>query len=96
MLHGDAKVLEGYFGTYYRPEKGMVIPKAFIARIADDVIMQCEELSKKGGADISDERKQVIEEIEKEIQGINNITMIRFILGVVRSYKRNGGTDNEQ
>lgn len=37
---------------------------------------------------MSDERKQVIEEIVKEIEGISNIAMIHFILGVVRSYKK--------
>ncbi|MDE7177056.1 MAG: sporulation initiation factor Spo0A C-terminal domain-containing protein [Lachnospiraceae bacterium] len=88
MLHGDVEFLEKYFGTYYKPEKGTIMPKAFIARIADDVKIQCEELSKKGDTDIPDERKQVIEEIVEEIEGISNIAMIRFILSVVRSYKK--------
>lgn len=87
MLHGDVEFLEKYFGAYYKQEKGTVMPKAFIARIADDVKLQCEELSKKGDADMPDERKQVIEEINKEIEGISNIAKIRFILDIVRSYK---------
>ncbi|MBD5495439.1 MAG: hypothetical protein HDR12_14030 [Lachnospiraceae bacterium] len=71
----------------------MVMPKAFISRIADDVKMQCEELSKKDFADVSDERKQVIEEINKEIEGISNIAKISFILDVIKSYKEKGVTE---
>lgn len=93
MLHGDVEFLEKYFGTYYKPEKGTVRPKAFIARIADDVNIQCEELSEKGDADMPDERKHVIEEINKEIESINNIEKIRFILGTIKSYKEKGGTE---
>lgn len=37
---------------------------------------------------MADERKQVIEEIVKEIEDISNIARIRFILSVVRSYKK--------
>lgn len=93
MLHGDAEFLESYFGMAYSPEKGTVMPKAFITRIADDVKMQCEELSEKGDVDMSDERKQVIEEINKEIEGISNIAKIRFLLDVIKSYKEKGVTE---
>ena len=40
---------------------------------------------------MADERKQIIEELTKEVEGINNIAMIRFILGVVRSLKKKWG-----
>lgn len=39
---------------------------------------------------MTDERKQIIDEIIKEIEGISNIAKIRFILYVVRSYKSGG------
>lgn len=42
---------------------------------------------------MTDERKQIIEEINKEIEEINNISVIRFILGVVRSYKKGGAKE---
>lgn len=93
MLREDIEFLESYFGRCYRAEKGMVMPKTFISRIADDVKMQCEEFSKKDFADVPKERKQVIEEINKEIEGIGNIAKIRFILDVIKSYKEKGGTE---
>lgn len=37
-----------------------------------------------------DERKQVIAELNKEIEEISNIAMIRFILNIIRSYKKGG------
>lgn len=49
MTCGDIEFLENYFGRCYRADKGTVKPKAFIIRIADDIKMQCEEFSKKGG-----------------------------------------------
>lgn len=39
---------------------------------------------------MTDERKQIIDEIIKEIEEISNIAKIRFILNVVRSYKKGG------
>lgn len=39
---------------------------------------------------MSDERKQVIDEIKKEVDEIKNIAVIRFILGVIKSYKKGG------
>ena len=40
---------------------------------------------------MSDERKEVIAELNKEIGGIRNIAMVRFILNVVLSFKRKWG-----
>ena len=39
---------------------------------------------------IPDEKKQVIQELVKEVETINNIAKIRFILSIVRSYKKGG------
>ena len=39
---------------------------------------------------IPDERKEVIAELFKEIEGIHNIAKIRFILNIVRNYKKGG------
>lgn len=39
---------------------------------------------------MNDEKKQIIDELVKEVEGIGNISMIRFILSVVRSYKKGG------
>lgn len=38
------------------------------------------------------ERKQIIEELTREVESINNIAMIRFILGIVRSFKKGGAS----
>lgn len=43
------------------------------------------------GMQMSDERKEVIAELNKEIGGIRNIAMVRFILNVVKSFKRKWG-----
>lgn len=37
-----------------------------------------------------EEKKQIIEELVKEVEEISNIAMIRFILLIVRSYKKGG------
>lgn len=42
---------------------------------------------------MSEERKAVITELVKEIEGINNIAVIRFILNVVKSFKKSGKCD---
>lgn len=39
---------------------------------------------------MADEKKKIIEELVKEVEGIGNISMIRFILSVIRSYKKGG------
>lgn len=39
---------------------------------------------------MSDERKKVIAELLEEIEGIHNIAKIRFILKIVKSYKKGG------
>lgn len=36
---------------------------------------------------MTDERKEVISQLMKEVEGINNIAKIRFILSVVQAYK---------
>lgn len=38
---------------------------------------------------MSEERKEVIAELVKEVEGISNIAVIRFILNVVKSFKEN-------
>lgn len=38
---------------------------------------------------MSEERKEVIAELVKEVEGINNIAVIRFILNVVKSFMEN-------
>lgn len=40
---------------------------------------------------MSDERKEVIAELGKEIEEITNIAMIRYILYVVQAFKRKWG-----
>ncbi|NBI89614.1 hypothetical protein D3Z45_03195 [Lachnospiraceae bacterium] len=51
------------------------------------------DISKEPGSgmQMSDERKEVIAELNKEIGGIRNIAMVRFILNVVKSFKRKWG-----
>lgn len=44
----------------------------------------------ENGVQVPDERKEVIAELLKEIEDIHNIAKIRFILGIVRSYKKGG------
>lgn len=39
---------------------------------------------------MADERKQIIEELNKEIEEISNVAVIRFILNIIRSYKKGG------
>lgn len=39
---------------------------------------------------IPDERKETIAELLKEIEGIHNIAKIRFILSIVKNYKKGG------
>lgn len=39
---------------------------------------------------MGDERTKVISEINKEIEEISNVVVIRLILSVVRSYKKGG------
>ena len=38
--------------------------------------------------EMSDERKEVIEELIKEVEGIQNIAKIRFILSIIKKYKK--------
>ncbi len=38
---------------------------------------------------MADKKKQIIEEIVKEVEEINNIAIIRFILNIVQSFKKN-------
>ena len=38
---------------------------------------------------MADKKKQIIEEIVKEVEEINNIAIIRFILNIVKSFKKN-------
>lgn len=40
---------------------------------------------------MKDERKEVISELNKEIEKITNVATIRYILYVVQAYKRNRG-----
>lgn len=41
---------------------------------------------------MADERKRVIEELAKEVEEIQNISTIRFILSIIRSYKKGGAS----
>lgn len=38
---------------------------------------------------MSEEKKRIIDELVKEIEEINNIAIIRFILNTVKSFKKN-------
>lgn len=38
---------------------------------------------------MSEEKKQIIDELVKEVEEISNIAIIRFILGVAKSFKKN-------
>ena len=38
---------------------------------------------------MADEKKKIIEELVKEVEEINNIAIIRFILNTVKSFKKN-------
>ena len=40
---------------------------------------------------MSDERKEVIAELNREIESINNVAVIRYILYVVQAFKRKWG-----
>ena len=39
---------------------------------------------------MSEERKQVISDIVKELESINNISVVRFILNVIKAFKKDG------
>ena len=39
---------------------------------------------------MSEERKQVIADIVKELESINNISVVRFILNVIKAFKKDG------
>lgn len=53
--------------------------------------MKGSKAKKKATLQVPDERKQIIEELIKEVEGINSIAMIRFILNVVCSFKKKWG-----
>ncbi len=38
---------------------------------------------------MSKEREQIIADIVKELESINNISVVRFILNIVKSFKAN-------
>lgn len=40
---------------------------------------------------MNDERKEIIAELNKEIESINNIAIIRFILYTVQAFKKKVG-----
>lgn len=40
---------------------------------------------------MADERKEVIAELVKEVEEINNIAIIRFILWTVQAFKKKAG-----
>ena len=52
--------------------------------------MKDEEAEPESNTHIPDERKEAIEELLKEIEGVHNIAKIRFILSIVRNYKKGG------
>lgn len=39
---------------------------------------------------MSEERKQVIADIVKELESINNISVVHFILNVIKAFKKDG------
>lgn len=43
----------------------------------------------ESGMQVSDERKEIIAELNKEVGSIRNIAIMRFILNVVKSFKKN-------
>ena len=53
--------------------------------------MKGSKAKRKATLQVPDERKQIIEELIKEVEGINSIAMIRFILNVVCSFKKKWG-----
>lgn len=38
---------------------------------------------------MNEERKQIVDEITREVEGISNIAVMRFILNVIKSFKKN-------
>lgn len=41
---------------------------------------------------MTDERKKIIEELINEVEEIKSIDKIRFILSIIRSYKKGGAS----
>lgn len=39
---------------------------------------------------MSEEREQIIADIVKELESINNISVVRFILNVIKAFKKDG------
>lgn len=56
----------------------------YIRIIVDDIAKEPES-----GMQVSDERKDIIAELNKEVGSIRNIAIMRFILNVVKSFKKN-------
>lgn len=56
----------------------------YIRIIVDDIAKEPES-----GMQVSDERKEIITELNKEVGSIRNIAIMRFILNVVKSFKKN-------
>lgn len=56
----------------------------YIRIIVDDIAKEPES-----GMQVSDERKEIIAELNKEVGSIRNIAIMRFILNVVKSFKKN-------
>ena len=56
----------------------------YIRIIVDDIAKEPES-----GMQVSDERKEIIAELNKEVGSIRNISIMRFILNVVKSFKKN-------
>ena len=57
----------------------------YIRIIVEDIAKEPES-----STHIPDERKETIAELLKEIEGIHNIAKIRFILNIVKNYKKGG------
>lgn len=56
----------------------------YIRIIVSDIAKEPES-----GMQVSDERKEIIAELNKEVGSIRNIAIMRFILNVVKSFKKN-------
>lgn len=56
----------------------------YIRIIVDDIAKE-----PGNGMQVSDERKEIIAELNKEVGSIRNIAIMRFILNVVKSFKKN-------
>lgn len=56
----------------------------YIRIIVDDIAKEPES-----GMQVSDERKEIIAELNKEVGSIRNISIMRLILNVVKSFKKN-------